>query len=123
MAHGQSKVVEPLLHHLPENTMFGIKWQDKIPDTEVLTRANLTSIPTILMQTQLCWAGHVVRMPDHRLPKKLHFGELHYGRRLQGGLRMDRWSSSNTANEEDHDYFNCVAKCVSNYFVQITASG
>ena len=39
--------------------LLGIKWQDKIPDTEVLTRAGLPSIFTILMRTQLRWAGHV----------------------------------------------------------------
>ena len=33
--------------------LLGIKWQDKIPDTEVLTRAGLPSIFTILMQSQL----------------------------------------------------------------------
>ena len=33
--------------------LMAIKWQDKIPDTEVLARANMPSIHTILMQTQL----------------------------------------------------------------------
>ncbi len=51
--------------------LLGIKWQDKIPDTVVLARANVPSIHTTLMQTQLRWAGHVVHMPDHRLPEKL----------------------------------------------------
>ena len=64
--------------------LLGIKWQDKIPDTEVLTRAGLPSIFTILMQSQLRWAGHVARMPDHRLPKKLLFGELQEGKRSLG---------------------------------------
>ena len=67
--------------------LLGIKWQDRIPDTEVLTRANLPSINTMLMQTQLRWAGHVVRMPDHRLPKKLLFGELQHGKRSLGGQK------------------------------------
>ena len=66
-------------HTICLRKLLGIKWQDKIPDTVVLTRANVPSIHTTLMQTQLRWAGHVVRMPDHRLPKKLLFGELHFG--------------------------------------------
>ena len=64
--------------------LLGIKWQDKIPDTEVLTRAGLPSIFTILMRTQLRWAGHVARMPDHRLPKRLLFAELQHGKRPVG---------------------------------------
>ena len=65
----------------------GIKWQDKIPDTEVLKRAKLPSIQTTLMHAQLRWAGHVVRMADHRLPKKLFFGALRNGKRSVGGQR------------------------------------
>lgn len=45
--------------------LLGIKWQEKIPDTEVLIRAGLPSIYTMLMQSQLHRVGHVVRMPDH----------------------------------------------------------
>ena len=34
------------------------------------------------MQSQLYWAGHVVHMKDHRLPKKLLYGELSQGKAL-----------------------------------------
>ena len=64
--------------------LLNIKWQEKIPDTEVLARAGLPSVYTMLMQSQLRWAGHVVRMPDHRLPKILLFGELQKGKRSRG---------------------------------------
>ena len=67
--------------------LLGIVWQDKIPDTEVLARANLPSIHTILMQAQLCWAGHVVCMPGHRLLRKLLYGELLQGKRSHGGAK------------------------------------
>ena len=36
-----------------------ITWQKHIPDTKVLTQASHSNIYTILMQSQLCWAGHV----------------------------------------------------------------
>ena len=64
-----------------------IKWQDRIPDTEVLKRAALPSIYTILMQSQTRWAGHVSRMADCRIPKRLFYGELHSGKRSQGGQK------------------------------------
>ena len=66
---------------------LNIKWQDRIPDTEVLAQADLPSIYTILMQSQLCWAGHVARMLDHRLPKRLFYGELQQGKRSHGGQK------------------------------------
>ena len=64
--------------------LLGISWQEKVPDTEVLTRAGLPTIQTLLMKAQLRWAGHVARMPDHRIPKKLLFGELQDGKRALG---------------------------------------
>ena len=65
--------------------ILGIKWQDRVPDTEVLEKAGLPSIYTVLAQTQLRWAGHVARMRDHRLPKQLLFGELTEGKRKACG--------------------------------------
>ena len=67
------------------NSSTNKKWQDRIPDTEVLARAGLSSIYTIQMQSQLRWAGHVARMPDQRLPKRLFYGELQQGKRSHGG--------------------------------------
>ena len=62
--------------------LLNIKWQDKIPDTEVLV---LSNIHTILLQSQLRRAGHVARMSDRRLPKRLSYGELQEGKRSRGG--------------------------------------
>ena len=56
--------------------LLSIKWQEKIPVTEVFTRAGLPSVYTTVMKSQFRWAGHIARMPDHRLSKKLLFGEL-----------------------------------------------
>ena len=68
-------------------TLLHIKWQDKVPDTEVLERSQMESIHAILMRTQLRWAGHVHRMEDNRLPKRLFYGELKKGKRSHGGQR------------------------------------
>ena len=61
--------------------ILNIKWQDMVPDTEVLTRAGIPSIHTQLQKAQVRWAGHVTRMPDDGLPKQLLYGELCYGDR------------------------------------------
>ena len=64
-----------------------IRWQDKIPDTEVLKKANMQSVHTLLKLAQLRWTGHVTRMPDERLPKKVLYGELQEGKHSQGGQK------------------------------------
>ena len=67
--------------------LLKITWRDKVPDTEVLSRTALPSIYTLLKRTQVRWAGHLVRMPDIRLPKKMFYGELAEGKRSQGGQK------------------------------------
>ena len=67
--------------------LIGIKWQDKIPDTEVLVPAGLPSIHTLLKKSQLQWAEFMARMPDNRLPKKLLFGELQHGNALSVDIK------------------------------------
>ncbi|BHF67956.1 hypothetical protein SprV_0301098500 [Sparganum proliferum] len=62
-----------------------LNWQDRIPDTEVLERTGILSIYTILRQMQLRWSGHLVRMDDERLPKRLFYGDVATGSRRQGG--------------------------------------
>ena len=56
--------------------LLKIRWQDKIPDTEVLKKAKMQSVHTLLKLAQIGWTGHVTRMRDERLPKKGLYGEL-----------------------------------------------
>ena len=51
--------------------LLKIKWQDRIPDTEVLKRAGVQSVHTLLKLAQLRWTGYDTRMPEERLPKKI----------------------------------------------------
>ena len=70
------------MHRLMCTFVVGIwLWQDKIPDTEVLKKAKMQSVHTLLKLAQLRWTGHVTRMPDERLPKKVLYGELQEGKR------------------------------------------
>nr|VZI50714.1 unnamed protein product [Spirometra erinaceieuropaei] len=62
-----------------------LNWQDRIPDTDVLERTEILSIYAILRQMQLRWSGHLVRMDDERLPKRLFYGDVATGSRRQGG--------------------------------------
>ena len=52
-----------------------IKWQHRIPDTEVLKGVGMRSVHTLLKLAQLRWTGHVIRMPDECLPKKILYGD------------------------------------------------
>ena len=76
------QTAKPLPYDLPAQTH--IKWQDKVPDTEVLEQSGTMSVLTMLLKVQARWAGHVVRMPDQRLPKQILYGELWEGRRSVG---------------------------------------
>ena len=67
--------------------LLKIKWQDTIPDTEVLKRAGMQNVHTLLKLAQLRWTGHVTRMPDERLPKRILYGELQVGKRSHGGQK------------------------------------
>ena len=44
-----------------------IKWQERVPDVEVLKRAGTVSAESCIIVTQLRWAGHVSRMPENQL--------------------------------------------------------
>ena len=66
---------------------MGIRWQEYITNTEVLEKANSTSIEAMLMTRQLRWAGHLSRMEDTRLPKAVFYGELKEGKRDRGAPR------------------------------------
>ena len=68
--------------------ILGISWQDKITNTEVLERAQSTSMYSMLSQRHLRWLGHVHRMDSSRLPRAILYGELSTGSRPLGRPRL-----------------------------------
>ena len=64
--------------------ILGISWQDRVSNAEVLSRAGLSSMYTLLRQRRLRWLGHVRRMDDGRIPKDILYGELASGNRSRG---------------------------------------
>ena len=65
-----------------------IKWQALMPDTEVLSIANVFSIESLILLNRLRWAGHLVRLEDTRIPKQIFFGEIQGGKRRPGGPKL-----------------------------------
>ena len=80
--------------------LLRIKWQDRISDTEVLKRAEMQSVHTLLKMAQLRWTCHVTRMPEERLPKKSLYGELEMGKRSHGG-QENRYKDTLKASLKD----------------------
>ena len=65
-------------------SILHIRWQDMVPDTEVLEIAGLPSVNTTMRKSQTRWAGHGSRMLDSRIPKQIFYGELRHGKRSVG---------------------------------------
>ena len=74
----QIRILEQFHQHYLRS-ILDIKWQDHV-SKEVLKRASLPSIESILLQEQLHWAGHVTRMEDICMPKAVFFSELKEGK-------------------------------------------
>ncbi len=49
----------------------GTSLRDHVPNVDILNRCNTLSVESQLQGKRLRWLGHVLRMPNDRLPKKL----------------------------------------------------
>ena len=76
--------------------MLHIRWEDCRTNASVLTEVNTTSIEAMIMQNQLCWTGHCVRMPDSRFPRQVPFSLLTHGLRSHCGQKKDLKTQPNT---------------------------
>ncbi|KAI8519654.1 hypothetical protein Bbelb_029110 [Branchiostoma belcheri] len=64
--------------------ILGIKWQDKVSNTEVLDRSKSRTLFAMISERRLRWLGHVRRMGKGRIPKDLLYGQLESGSRPVG---------------------------------------
>ena len=64
--------------------ILGISWGDKVPNTEVLDRAGVPTMYTLLRQRRMRWIGRVRRMEDGSISKDILYGELAVGKRPRG---------------------------------------
>ena len=64
---------------------WALKWYDRVPRADSRQRLGIPSPEEIILKRQLRWFGHVVRMPDDRLPRQVLYGELSAGDRSAGG--------------------------------------
>ena len=88
--------------------LLKVKWQ-------VLKREGMQSVHTLLKLAQLRWTGHVTRMPEKRLPKKILYGELEMGQRSHGGQKK-RHKDTLKASLKDFNIptvagTNCTGSC------------
>ena len=90
-------------------SIMGIKWQDRVTNLEVLDRASLASIETMVLKAQLQWTGHVIRMEPFRLPRQLLYGELRQGQRPRGRpkKRFKDWRSLTRQDQEVFETNRC----------------
>ncbi|KAL7834458.1 hypothetical protein SRHO_G00287050 [Serrasalmus rhombeus] len=64
-----------------------IRWEDRRTNTSVLEEAHISTITATIAQNQLRWVGHIIRMPDSRLPKQVLYSQLAVGKRAPGGQK------------------------------------
>ena len=65
--------------------ILGLRWWHKVTHSEIRSRAGIPSIESMLLNRQLRWLGHVIRMPHNRLLHRVLYGQLQLGRRSVGG--------------------------------------
>ena len=79
-----------VFHLTSPRRVLKIKWFYHVSNDEVLGRAGVKSIETFIVSARLQWYGHVVIMPETRLPNFLLEWKPNYGKRSRGRPRKGR---------------------------------
>ena len=64
-----------------------VRWFHRVRNEDVLTRAQIKPIINFIAAKRMRWYGHVVRMPEGRMPGYLLEWTPKHGRRRRGGTR------------------------------------
>ena len=78
-----------VFHQTSLRRILRIKWFFHVTNDEVLRRAGIKSVETFIRAARLRWYGHVVRMPDERIPKFLLNWKPNHGKRSRGRPRTN----------------------------------
>ena len=91
-------------HHL--HSPMKITWWNKVLNTEVLSWARMPAVSTMALLAQLCWVGHVVRMPEGRLPKDNHvWSTVLWCPQMRGTVTKIQGCSTQKPQESQHHPF------------------
>ena len=71
-------------HQVSLRKIARIRWFHRVTNYEVIERCKIGSIQSMVESAILRWTGHVIRMDDKRIPKKLLYGHLASGRGSKG---------------------------------------
>ncbi len=71
-------------HQRSLQNILRISWKDRCTNISILEEDNMTRITTTIMQHQLRWTGHAIRMPNTRLPKQILYSQLKEGSQATG---------------------------------------
>ena len=83
-AYGRQESRLAIFHLRCLRRILGISCQDRVPNMDVLERANIPSVFAMLSQRRLRWLSDVRRMEDGHLPKDAFYSELTSGCRPVG---------------------------------------
>ena len=79
------KITRVQICHLRQ--LLRIKWEDRLPDVELLSRAGTISVEAQITSARLRWTGHI-RMPPTHLVRELSYGELCQTKGRRGASRL-----------------------------------
>ena len=67
--------------------ILGVSIRHRLRNEHIVARCGIQQVPALISLARMRWAGHLIRMGNERLPKKILFGALAEGKRGRGKPR------------------------------------